>query len=307
MKIWVTGGAGFIGSHLVERLIKDGHEVVYVVDHHKRDKKRWIPDEAEVLKEDFASEEVFNQMQKDTPDVIFHLAAKISASESVRRPEHYTDENVRKTVGLLHAAKEAGVKKFFAMSSAAVYGNHETEVTEESETRPLNPYGITKLNIESHLDYYNRVHGMQTVAIRLANIYGPRQNAASAYSGVISIFMRQILNGETPTIFGDGEVVRDFIYVDDFIDFLTLLPGSDISGIYNVSSNTQTTIRQLWDTLKNVSGTDLEVEHKEDRPGDIRISIINSSKVSNALGWKAKTSLEEGLKKTLEWFKEHGL
>ncbi len=304
MKVVVTGGVGFIGSHMVDRLIAAGHEVI-IIDHHKKDRRRFPNPQASVHKLDFGHDAVLGLLKKEQPDAIVHLAAQISVTKSVEDPVHDAQVNIMSSIALLDAARKAGVNRFvFASSGGAIYGDHPERPTPElMDVQPISPYGLSKQTFERYLMQYSNMHSMHCVILRLANAYGPRQ-LPGGEAAVIPLFLRALLEQGQATIFGDGSATRDFIFIDDIVDaFIAAIEG-EYAGIVNIGSGEEISILELLNALKEIHGALHEHAHVEDRVGEIQKSVLDPSKAKLELGWEAKTSLRDGLKKTYDWFKE---
>jgi UDP-glucose 4-epimerase len=303
LKVLVTGGAGFIGSRLVRRLVEVGC-VVRVLDDLSSGSMvnlSGLDGSVEFIRGDVRSREVVYGAVKGV-DAIVHLAGKTSVEESIGRPLEYNGVNVTGTLNVLDACVKGGVGRFIFSSSASVYGEpSELPLKEDSPVRPLSPYAASKLSAEHYINVYHRVYGLDTVILRIFNVYGCGQ-PLNDYSGVIAKFLGRIKAGEPPIIYGDGCQTRDFIYVDDVVDAFTLALNGDASGeTFNIASGKPTTINELADTMIRLSGkSGLKPIHVEARKGDIRHSYADISKAVEKLKFKPKTTLEEGLTKLLE-------
>ncbi|MCR4432918.1 MAG: SDR family oxidoreductase [Caldiserica bacterium] len=303
----VTGGAGFIGSHLVELLLASGHRVKVLDDLSTGSLKNLeaLQDKIEFYKGDIRYPEKVAEAFSDL-DGVFHLAAISSVERSLLEPEITREVNVRGTLQVLLASKKHRVKRVVFISSASVYGNPETfPISEEQEPRPLSPYGATKVAGEAHTSAFFNLGFLETVSLRLFNIYGPRQDPASPYSGVISKFLEAAVSGREPVLFGDGKQTRDFLYVEDACRaMLIAMEKEEAAGqVFNIASGKETSITDLGKIIFSLMGKDFEPEKKPERPGDIRRSLASIEKAERILGWRPQVSLEEGLKKTLEWVK----
>lgn len=303
----VTGGAGFIGSHLVELLLASGHRVKVLDDLSTGSLKNLeaLQDKIEFYKGDIRYPEKVAEAFSDL-DGVFHLAAISSVERSLLEPEITREVNVRGTLQVLLASKKHRVKRVVFISSASVYGNPETfPISEEQEPRPLSPYGATKVAGEAHARAFFNLGFLEAVSLRLFNIYGPRQDPASPYSGVISKFLEAAVSGRKPVLFGDGKQTRDFLYVEDACRamLLAMEKKEAASQVFNIASGKETSITDLGKIIFSLVGKDFEPEKKPERPGDIRRSLASIEKAERILGWRPQVSLEEGLKKTLEWVK----
>ena len=305
MRITVTGGAGFIGSHLVDRLIEDGH-TVQVIDNLYTGNKEFVHSKAQFVELDIRDPKLYSVLEEFRPDYIFHEAAQTEVSTSMSDPMLDCDINLMGLINLLNAAVKLDVKKFLMPSSAAVYGNLDTlPLNEEMIGNPSSFYGLTKLTTEHYLRIYHEAFGLNTVCFRYANVYGPRQGDGGE-GGVISIFNRLIVEGQPLTVFGDGEQTRDFIYVDDVVDAnIKAMENGQCTGIYNISTNKGTSVNELITRFRAISGTDFMVYYENERIGDIKHSRLSNVKAERDFGFIATTTLEAGLQKTLEYFKAH--
>jgi UDP-glucose 4-epimerase len=304
MKALVIGGAGFIGSHLAERLVRDGHEV-RVLDNlstGKRENLAHLANDVELVVADVRHAERLKQEMRDC-DVVFHQAAIVSVPYSVEHPQETLDVNLRGTLNVLEAAKRAGVKRVVMASSAAIYGEDpELPKRETMLPAPISPYGLEKLASEHYLAIWTKLFGVETVALRYFNVFGPRQDPSSPYSGVISIFVDRILRGDGVTIFGDGEQSRDFVFVGD-VAAANLLAGTHdgVAGrVYNVGTGRRTTLKQLIEILGRIAERTVTPRYAEARAGDIRDSLADISRIRGELGYEPKVSVEEGLRKLVE-------
>ena len=294
----VTGGCGFIGSHLVERLVELGCEVL-VVDI----ARRHVIEGVEYYNIDIRNMRDLEEVFKHGVDGVFHLAALIDVEDSIRRPCLYHEVNVSGTLNLLELVRKYDVGKFIFMSSAAVYGNPKyLPIDENHPLCPLSPYGASKVACESYIHAYFNAYGVNSIIFRLFNAYGPRQT--SAYAGVISIFIRRALRGEPLIVFGDGNQTRDFIYVGDVVEALVKGLFSNVRfGIYNLGTGRATSVNDLAKLVLEVVGRKVPIVHDNPRPGDIRYSYACIDKIRGELNWEPRVSLREGLVKTVEWFK----
>ncbi|MFA4663239.1 SDR family oxidoreductase [Pyrococcus kukulkanii] len=297
--IIVTGGAGFIGSHIAETLAEDND--VVVIDNLYSGKIENVPENVKFINADVRDFEAIADIIREA-DYVFHEAAQISVDESVKDPVFTEEVNVIGTLNVLMALAEGNGKLIFA-SSAAVYGDNPNLPLKESETlSPISPYGVTKLAGEHYCRVFYEIYGVPTVVLRYFNVYGPRQS--SAYAGVISIFMRNAIKNEPLTIFGDGKQTRDFIYVKDVVEAnLLVAQKKKAEGeIFNVATGKETTVLELALKIIDLSGSSSSIVFAPPRPGDIRRSVADISKLKK-LGFSPKYTLEEGLKETFEWFK----
>ena len=305
MKIVVTGGAGFIGSHLVDRLVMEDHDVI-VVDHHRRNKLRFPNSNSRVYKMRFGDPELANMFEQESPDAVFHLAAQISVTHSVSNPVYDAQTNVIDALQLLQHAKRTGVEKFiFVSSGGAIYGDQELLPTPElMNAQPISPYGVNKQAFEHYLDAFGQVSDTSASVLRFANVYGPRQQLTGGEGGVIPLFLNKIFSKEEAIIFGDGSSTRDYVYVEDAVDAFMLALQKDLGVPINISTGAETSIQELWDILSDIHIGETKKVHEPDRPGEILRSCLDSSKCREVLGWEPATTLEQGLRQTYDWFKK---
>ena len=302
MRITVTGGAGFIGSHLVDRLIEDGH-TVQVIDNLYTGNKEFVHSKAQFVELDIRDPKLYSVLEEFRPDYIFHEAAQTEVSTSMSDPMLDCDINLMGLINLLNAAVKLDVKKFLMPSSAAVYGNLDTlPLNEEMIGNPSSFYGLTKLTTEHYLRIYHEAFGLPYVCYRNSNVFGPRQGNGGE-GGVISIFAKAIVQGSPIIIYGDGKQTRDFIYVDDVVEANILGMQHQVTGIYNVSTGISSSVNLLVDEFRNISGKDIEVVYDKPRLGDIRDSVLATDKSEKELLFTAKYNLHDGLIKTYEYFK----
>ena len=295
----VTGGAGFIGSHIAWELVKD-NEVV-VIDNLHAGKEENVPPGAKLVKADIRDYDAIADLIKQA-DYVFHEAAQVSVGESVRDPVFTEEVNVIGTLNILKALLEGHGKLIFA-SSAAVYGDNPNLPLKEAERpRPLSPYGVTKATGEEYLRVFHELYGLPVVALRYFNVFGPRQSA-NQYAGVISIFINRALKNEPLVIFGDGKQTRDFIYVKDVVKANVLVAESKRANgrVFNVATGKQTSILELAQKVIGITGANASIVFGKPRPGDIRHSLADISEIRK-LGFEPEWSLEDGLKKTVEWY-----
>ena len=302
MRITVTGGAGFIGSHLVDRLIEDGH-TVQVIDNLYTGNKEFVHSKAQFVELDIRDPKLYSVLEEFRPDYIFHEAAQTEVSTSMSDPMLACDINLMGLINLLNAAVKLDVKKFLMPSSAAVYGNLDTlPLNEEMIGNPSSFYGLTKLTTEHYLRIYHEAFGLPYICYRYSNVFGPRQGNGGE-GGVISIFAKAIVQGSPIIIYGDGKQTRDFIYVDDVVEANILGMQHQVTGIYNVSTGISSSVNLLVDEFRNISGKDIEVVYDKPRLGDIRDSVLATDKSEKELLFTAKYNLHDGLIKTYEYFK----
>ena len=303
MKILVTGGAGFIGSHIVEHY-QDIAGEIRVLDN----LRTGYPHNLDGLKHTFIEGSVTDRAlvgkAAEGVDYIFHMAALVSVPESMSKPGECVDINVHGLLNVLEAAAATGAKKVVLASSAAIYGDNPTVPKLETMTpEPKSPYAITKLDGEYYLDLFCRERGLETAAIRFFNVFGPRQDPKGAYAAAVPIFIEKALKGEDITVFGDGGQTRDFIFVKDIVGALTFAvetPG--VTGVFNAGYGGQITINDLANHIIQAASSTSKVLHAEERPGDVRHSRASADKL-RAAGWTPKHELDEALATTLEFFR----
>ncbi len=300
----VTGGAGFIGSHLTEELVRRGHRV-RVADSLVTGKRRnldHIPG-VEFLEGDLA-DLPFATRAVAGMDFVLHQAAIPSVPRSVKDPVTSNRANVDASLNVLAAARDAGVKRLVFAGSSSEYGNTpELPKREDMLPNPLSPYALQKLVAEQYCQMFTRLYGFETVTIRYFNVFGPRQDPGSPYSGVISLFSTALLDGRQPVIYGDGEQTRDFTYVANVVDgVLRACEAKDAAGeVINVACGTRISLNELLAVMNRIVGTDLQAICKEERQGDVKHSQADITKANRLLGYTPSVPLEEGLRLTLEW------
>lgn len=302
MRVLVTGGAGFVGSHVSEALLARGHEVT-VVDDLSSGKRGNVPEGADFHEADVRTgcAEIFRSSR---PEVLCHLAAQMDVRRSVREPDFDADVNVLGTVRLLESCVAHGVGKVvFASTGGAVYGEqNEFPVPEDHRQYPVSPYGVSKLAGERYLHYYRAQHGLPYAALRYANVYGPRQDPHGE-AGVVAIFSGNLAEGQPSTIFGTGEQTRDYVYVGDVARANVLaLEGDAPDGAYNIGTGIETSVTELYERMRRLSGRDVAAERGPAKPGEQSRSSVDPTKAARELGWKPETDLASGLERTLRFF-----
>jgi len=301
MKCLVTGGAGFIGSRLVDKLIKQGHRVT-VIDNLSAGKKENLNKKAKFYKIDIRNPKISQIFNKEKPEIVFHYAAQIDVGKSLENPVFDAKVNILGTLNLLENCRKFKIKKIIFASSVGVYGEPEAlPLKENYPLNPISPYSITKLAIEKYLNYY-RFQGLNFVCLRHSNVYGERQSSKGE-GGVVAIFIDRILKGEKPVIFGDGRQTRDFLYVDDAVDAAVLAIKASSDAIYNVGTNKEINIKELLGLISLKMNQKVKPNFLPWRQGEIIRSRVNYSKIKKDLGWQPKYSLEKGIKETIDWFK----
>ncbi len=297
MRAVVTGGAGFIGSNLVDALLARGDEV-HVLDDLSNGKLENVAGGAHLHEADIRSD-VASVFGEAKPDVCFHLAAQIDVRVSVERPELDADVNIVGTLHVLEAARAHGTKLVFSSTGGAIYGECDGPATEDHPRAPLAPYGVSKLAAEEYIAAYNRLYGSSHVALRYGNVYGPRQDPHGE-AGVVAIFMNALRDGKTPRIYGDGSQTRDYVFVSDVVE-ATLAAADHHGGVFNVGTGTETSVVDLYECVERVSGIERTPEHAGPRAGELQRSVLDPSVAARELGWKAERSLDEGLAATWVW------
>lgn len=304
--ILVTGGAGFIGSHVVDKLI-ERNMMPIVVDDLSSGKLENLDPKALFYHQDINDEEMMERVFRiHRPRYVFHLAAQISVSKSVREPLDDAMMNIIGTLKLLELATANGAEKFiFSSTGGAIYGDDVSTVpTPETEpANPCSPYGIAKLSVDHYLRFYSVSRHLTCISLRYGNVYGPRQDP-DGEAGVVAIFAKGMIQNDTVRVFGDGENVRDYVYVEDVAEANVNCVTHEDSDIFNIGTGTGTTVNRLFETMAKVSGYDRKPVYEEPRPGDLRVSILNSEKAQEKLKWRPKVCIEDGLVKTIDFFRE---
>jgi UDP-glucose 4-epimerase len=305
MKILVTGGAGFIGSHVAELLLERNHEVV-VADDLSTGRRDNLPAGAAFYQLDIRTEEFAKKVLELRPDAVAHLAAQMDVRKSVVDPLLDAGINVLGTIRVIRSAMEAGARKIiFSSTGGAIYGEQEAfPAAEEHPRRPVSPYGTSKLCAEEYLAYFRRAGGPAFVALRYANVYGPRQDPHGE-AGVVAIFTKTMLAGRTPVINGDGGQTRDFVFVGDVARSNLLALESEAEGVFNIGTGRETDINTLTSMLSTATGFAGEPRHGPPAPGEQRRSCVDPSRARKILGWHPQVDLKPGLEETVDYFKSH--
>ena len=303
MKILVTGGAGFIASHISDAFINENHEV-FVLDNLSTGFERNINPKAKFLKGDITSSSIIEIFDKEKFDVVNHHAAQIDVRKSVVDPMRDASINILGTVNLLQACIKSGVKKFmFASTGGAIYGEQDYFPADEKHpTNPVSPYGITKLTVEKYLYFYKNEYGLNYTVLRYANVYGPRQNPFGE-AGVVAIFANKLLKKENPIINGEGKQTRDYVFVGDVVKANVTTLSSKSSDIFNVGTGIETSVNELFTKLNLISGGNAVEKHGPAPKGEQSRSVITSEKLYKVFNWKPSIKIDEGLKKTFDSFK----
>jgi UDP-glucose 4-epimerase len=304
MRTLVTGGAGFIGSNLVDGLLERGHEVTVLDDvstGRRGNLEQALRNGAELVQGDVRDgDAVMDLCERLRPEVVFHLAAQIDVRRSVADPAFDARVNVEGTINVLRAAQAGGVRRVVNTSTGgAIYGEGRMiPAPEDHPVAPEAPYGLSKFCAENYCQIFSRLHGLSTVSLRYGNVYGPRQDPLGE-AGVIAIFCGKALEGSRPTIFGDGLQTRDYIYVGDVVDANLLAAESDATGAFNIGRGIETNVLELVDALRPFARDGFEPEHAPERPGEVRRIALDASRAREEPGWEARVGLEEGLERTL--------
>jgi UDP-glucose 4-epimerase len=303
MRILVTGGAGFIGSHLADTLIEQGHQVA-IVDDLSTGSRNNLPPKAEFHHLPIQSPDVEQIFRQGRFDVVYHLAAQIDVRISVREPVADVQVNVAGSVALLEHCRRHSVSRFiFASTGGAIYGEQEVfPATEDHPTWPISPYGIAKLTVEKYMYFYSKEYGINAIALRYANVYGPRQNPFGE-AGVVAIFSRKMLDRQEAFINGDGLQTRDYVFVGDIIR--ANLAALKLEGYHtiNIGTGTETDVLTIFDTLNQLTGANQPRRHRPASGGEQRRSSIDPSLAADLLGWKPQVDLEDGLSRTVDYFR----
>lgn len=299
MRALVTGGAGFIGSHLSNALLERDDDVL-VIDNLSRGRREHVPEGADLVEHDIREplSEVFRAFG---PDVCFHLAAQADVRVSVARPADDARVNVLGTINVLDAAREQDAKVVFSSTGGAIYGECDGPAPEDRKLEPISPYGAAKLAAEVYLETWNRLHGSSHTTLRYANVFGARQDAGLE-GGVVAIFFERMKRGERTTIYGTGRQTRDFVHVADIVS-ATLAAVDAGGGVFNIGSGVETSVLELHETCRRAAGTQIEPELAPERLGEIERSVLDPRRANAELGWTPRWSLEDGLRETWEWYR----
>ncbi|HKA51666.1 MAG TPA: NAD-dependent epimerase/dehydratase family protein [Candidatus Dormibacteraeota bacterium] len=302
MKVLVTGGAGFIGSHVVDALVERGDGVL-VLDDLSTGLPEYVNEAAEFRELDIRTPEAAAAVRQWRPDVVCHHAAQMSVSRSVREPLFDASVNLVGGLNLLEAAREVGARFLFASTGGALYGDADVLPTPETYTaRPVSPYGVAKLSFEHYLHCYRVQHGLPYVALRYANVYGPRQDPHGE-AGVVAIFCLKLLADQQPIVNGDGKQTRDMVHVADVVHANLLALDTDVTGHFNVGTGRQVDVNQIFHMLAERIGISRPEVHGPARPGDQRTSALDWRLIAEKLGWRPQVTLEDGLAETADWFR----
>ena len=302
MKVLVTGGAGFIGSHVTDVFLDAGHEV-WALDDLSSGRRENLRPEVKLVVADIRSADAARLVETERFEVMCHLAAQMDVRRSVADPRFDAEVNVAGFLNLLEAARKSGVRKVvFSSTGGAIYGEQDAYPAPESHpTRPVSPYGVSKASGELYLGYFRAQYGLQSVALRYANVYGPRQNPHGE-AGVVAIFSERLIRGETCTINGTGEQTRDFVYGPDVARANLLAATRDVQGPINVGTGVETDVNRLYALLAKAAGSARPATHAPAKPGEQMRSSVDPSLAAKVLGWRPTVALEEGLQRTVGWF-----
>lgn len=299
----ITGGAGFIGSHVAQLLLDRGHEV-HAVDNLSTGKKANLPRKVELHEVDIRAKTLPGLFKKIAPTRVIHLAAHIDVRGSMSAPKDDADINIMGSLNVIEATLLAGAKHLTFASTAAVYGNAgHYPVPEDAAKQPSSPYGIAKLAVEHYLHVAHHFGGLHSAVLRFANVYGPRQNFKGE-AGAVAIFFNKVMRGEKVVIYGDGEQTRDFVYAGDVAACAAMVMEKNIHGIFNVSTGRETSVKTLYEKIRTIAGSSEEAEQGPMQPNEDRRSSLDPRKAAGVIGWRAEVSLDVGLRKTFEAFKK---
>ncbi|MFJ7753800.1 NAD-dependent epimerase/dehydratase family protein [Peribacillus muralis] len=300
MKAIVTGGAGFIGSHLVEELILNGAEV-HVLDNMISGHIDHVHPDAIIHTEDICGKEAGQTIMKVKPDVVFHLAAQADVARSILDPQYDADVNINGTINMLKACREASVKKLIFSSTSGVYGNLQKDlISENDQTGPISYYGLSKLSAEAYIRLFHQLYGLEYTILRYGNVYGPRQTAKGE-GGVVAVFLEKLKKGLPLSIHGDGEQTRDFIYVKDIVRANIASVNHGNQETIQVSTAQKTSVNQLLSMLTQIHGTAVDTVHSVGRTGDIKHSCLDNKKARQLLNWYPKADIFQGLSETYSY------
>jgi len=309
MNYLITGGAGFIGSNIAEKLVNDG-ENVRVIDNFLTGKKENLDsfkDKIDFIEGDIRSQETMKKAVEDI-DYVIHQAALPSVPKSVDLPLESNDHNINGTLNVLYTAKEAKVKRVVYAASSSAYGDQpQSPKVETMRPMPMSPYAVNKLTGEYYCGAFTKVYGLETVALRYFNVFGPRQDPTSFYSAVIPKFISALLKDEAPTIFGDGETSRDFTYIDNVIhaNLLACKAPNAAGSVCNTACGVSVTLNELYESIQKILGKSISVKYADARIGDVKHSLADITKAKEVLGYEVMVPFEKGLEKTVRWFAEN--
>ena len=306
-KILVTGGAGFIASHIVDRLVDEGYKV-FIIDNLSTGKKENLNSKAKFYKTNIQSPKISQIFDKEKPNVIFHLAAQIDVRKSVKNPLKDARINILASLNIvqnfvrINSSNPQQAKFIFSSTGGAIYGDTDIIPTPEDHPEfPLSPYGIAKLTIEKYLNYYFKVFNIPFVALRYANVYGPRQNSKGE-AGVVAIFCDKMLSGQQPIINGDGKQNRDYVFVKDVVKANISALKKQVCGIFNIGTSKQTNVNEIFQKINKLTKSNYQENHGPAQPGEQKTSCLDYKKAKEILDWKPEYDIEKGLKQTVSWF-----
>ncbi len=301
MNILVTGGAGFIGSNIVDTLISLGHRTT-VIDNLSTGKLEYVNQRSNFYKIDLKSNRVKEVLKQENINYAIHHAAQIDVQKSINDPIFDAQNNIIGTLNLLQSCVQAGVNKVVYASSAALYGQPDyLPIDEKHPVKAMSPYGISKHTPEHYLRMFKEIYNLNYTILRYSNVYGPRQDSTGE-GGVVSIFVDRMLNGQAPIIYGDGEQTRDFIYVDDIVSANIVALSNGNGELVNISYNVRNSINSLYKSINNILGSNLKPIYKKEREGDIKNSVMDNSRAKKILNWQPEYDLKTGLSKTIKYY-----
>jgi UDP-glucose 4-epimerase len=304
MRILVTGGAGFIGSHLVDGFLREGHSVE-VIDNLSSGNRDNLPASVPLNAMDIQSDECGKVFERFRPEVLCHHAAQLDVFKSMADPMFDANVNIVASLRLFEQCRRHGTRRILFASSAAIYGAQTAYPAPETHPdRPVSPYGVAKLTVEHYLRFYQLQYGLQPTSLRYANVYGPRQSTVGE-AGVVAIFAKLLRSGKAPTIYGNGEQTRDFVYVGDIVAANLAALNEGLIGTYNVSTGIETTVNGLYALMAQSFGSSLSAAHGPERAGEMPRSSLDSSKLAQASSWRPQTRVAEGVQRTCDFFKAH--
>jgi len=305
MKILVTGGAGFVGSHLVDRLIKEKHKV-FVIDNLSSGRKENLNKKAKFYKQDICDTDISKIFKKEKPEVIFHYAAHINARESVRDSIFDAKINILGSLNVLENCRRSNIKKiFFASSGGEIYGAADKIPTPEDYfSQPISPYGAGKLAVEKYIDSYHRLFDLPYAILRYGNIYGPRQNPYGE-AGVVAIFTAKMLKNKQPLIHGDGRQTKDYIFIDDAIEATILSFKKDFRGILNIGTGKEKSVLEIFRMIKNLTNSRVKEKYISCPPCVFKRGCLSIKKIKKELDWRPRYSFDKGLEITVDWFRNN--
>ncbi len=304
MNILVSGGAGFIGSHVVDALLRKDHKV-HIIDNLSTGRHRNVPGGSLLFEKDIRSDEAGDLFREHEYEVLIHHAAQMDVRRSVEAPNFDADVNIRGLLNLMEAGVKNGLEKvIFASTGGAIYGEPAyTPQDLDHPLRPVSPYGVAKLAGEKYLYYYQEQYDVQTISLRYANVYGPRQNPHGE-AGVVAIFARQFLTGKQPLIYGDGKQTRDYVYVDDVARANLAALSYGESGTFNVGTAHETSVNELFEKMRDIADVSISKEYAPAKPGEQQRSVLGIERTGRVLDWEPEISLDDGLRRTIGWFQE---